>query len=328
MKYYKYTENLKPSMIALGAMGFCNKWDNSPYDQNHVKKSLKAVTTALERGINFFDHADIYSKGKSEQIFAELFRELKLNRSDIILQTKCGIQFPGEPRSNAPGRYNFSYRHIKDSAEKSLARLNTEYIDIFLLHRPDFLVEGEEVARAFSELYNEGKVRYFGLSNHTPWQCEYLQHFVDQPLICNQIQFNILQQDILEGELTGSGLPVSPIGSSGIVPYSRLKGIHLQAYSPLAKGFCCGRKVPDKDPSFKKKAQRVYLALQQMAEEKGVTAETIAIAWILRHPAAFMPVLGSTNPQRIEACCDAVSIELSREEWYTLLEATRGRSVP
>jgi len=184
MKYQKIKNtNLEISQIAFGCMNIGGGWNNEPISNEDKKKSFEIISTAFENGINFFDHADIYMFGKSEEIFSEFLKSEKNLRDKIILQSKCGIRFAGNPNENSPKRYDFSYKHITNSVENILKRLNTEFLDVLLLHRPDPLINFEEVAKAFDELHQKGKVKYFGVSNHSAIQIELLQKYLNQKLI-------------------------------------------------------------------------------------------------------------------------------------------------
>ena len=310
--------DLNVSRIGYGAMSIGGSWDDSPLTDSVRKSALQVLRTALDAGINFFDHADIYCNGKSEQVFAGLWKDTPHLRQQIYLQTKCGI------RSAPPHRFDFSYEHIVTSVEESLKRLQTDYLDVLLLHRPDPLVEPEEVARAFDELQSSGKVHWFGVSNHTAAQMELLRKYLNQPIIANQVEFNLIHTHMLdEGILFNQNNP-RLARNEGVIEYCRLHNITLQAWAPLAAGKLTGRPSPNDGAYIQKTADLVA----QMATEKGVHPEAILIAWILRHPAKIQPLPGTTDPQRILAACEAESINLTREEWYSLFLAGRGEALP
>ncbi|MDP4176566.1 MAG: aldo/keto reductase [Bacteroidota bacterium] len=318
--------DLEVSQIAYGCMTIGGSWDNSPLSEETIKKAIGSIREAMDQGISFFDHADIYTYGKSEEAFSFIWNESASLREKIILQTKCGIRFGGIPKAEDPQRYDFSYSHIMNSVDNSLKRLKTDYIDILLLHRPDPLVEPEEVAKAFDELHDSGKVRYFGVSNHNAMQIELLKGYVKQPLIVNQLELNILHSDLIEsGIITNQRYPTDRhIRASGTLEYCRLNNITIQAWGSLANGLLTGRHTDNKD----EKIERTYKLVSQFAEKKNVSPEAIVIAWILRHPAKIQPVIGTTNPERIRACCQADKVELSREEWYALFSEGRGAMMP
>lgn len=270
------------------------------------------VDTAMDQGVNFFDHADIYAGGDAERIFGEAVDPAL--REKMIIQTKCAIK-PGVS-------YDFSKEHILASVDGSLKRLKTDYIDILLLHRPDTLMEPEEVAEAFDTLERQGKVRYFGVSNQNPMQIELLNHYCDNKIIIDQLQFSIAHCDIID-----SGLNVNvhnDAGASrdgGILEYCRLKGITIQAWSPFQYGMFEGVFLGnEKFPELNK-------LINELAQKYHVTNNAIAVAWILRHPARIQTVVGSTNKQRIADICKASDVSLTREEWYALYMAA-GKQLP
>lgn len=280
---------------------------------------MKVVRTALNAGINFFDHADIYSKGKSEEVFADIWKDSPRLRQQIYLQTKCGIRFAPPVH-----RFDFSYEHIIASVETSLKRLQTDYIDVLLLHRPDPLVEPEEVARAFDELHRSGKVRWFGVSNHTTGQIKLLQKYLDQPLVTNQMEFNLIHAHMLDAGIIANQHNPLLTRNNDLIEFCRRCNITIQAWSPLARGKLSGNLSLDDNEKIRCTAALVT----ELAEEKGVSREAIALAWILRHPAHIQPIPGTTNPERLLAACQADTIELTREEWYRLFIAGRGEGLP
>ncbi|HEU0297148.1 MAG TPA: aldo/keto reductase [Anaerolineales bacterium] len=312
------TSDLNVSRIGYGAMSIGGSWDDTPLTDSVRKAALQVLHTALDAGINFFDHADIYCNGKSEEAFAELWKEAPHLRQQIYLQTKCGIRF------GPPHRFDFSYEHIIASVEGSLKRLRTDYIDVLLLHRPDPLVEPEEVARAFDELKSAGKVRWFGVSNHTAAQMDLLRKVLNQPLVANQVEFNPIHTHMLDEGILFNQYNARLTRNEGAIEYCRLHNITLQAWAPLATGKLTGRPRPNDGAHIQKAADLV----SQMAAEKGVHPEAILIAWILRHPARIQPLPGTTNPERLLAAIEADHIHLTREEWYGLFLAGRGEALP
>ncbi len=324
MKKYKIPRtDLEVSRIAYGCMKLGGCWDDSPYTESDISFARKAVLTALDQGINFFDHADIYSKGKSEEVFAEIMKESPGKRENIILQSKCGNRFEGEPEPGDPGRYDFRYDYIIESVEGILKRLNTDYLDILLLHRPDPLVEPEEVARAFDRLHQSGKVRHFGVSNHNASQIALLQKDLNQPLVANQVELNLLHSHMIyEGIIWNiKDDPIPPAG--GTLEYCRINDIMIQAWGPVSSGKLIN---PEKNASLQVK-ETVRL-IDKYAQEKNVSREAIAIGWLLRHPAKILPIIGTINTDRIKASCLADTVALSREEWYSLFSAARGKPMP
>jgi len=312
------TSDLNVSRIGFGAMSIGGSWDDMPLADSVRKAALQVLRTALDTGINFFDHADIYCNGKSEEAFAELWKDASHLRQKIYLQTKCGIRF------GPPHRFDFSYEHIIAAVEGSLKRLRTDYIDVLLLHRPDPLVEPEEVARAFDELKSAGKVRWFGVSNHTAAQMELLRKYLHQPIVANQVEFNLIHPHMLDEGILFNQNNTRLTRNEGVIEYCRLQNITLQAWAPLATGRLTGKPRPNDGPHIQKTADLV----SQMAAEKGVRPEAILIAWILRHPARIQPLPGTTNPERLLAAAEAEHISLTREEWYGLFLAGRGEALP
>ena len=299
-------------------------WDDSPLTEQIKSKAIASIRAALDQGINFYDHADIYCRGKSEEVFSAIWQEVPSLRERIYLQSKCGIRFPGDGGPAAPHRFDFSYEHIVASVEGSLKRLKTDYLDVLLLHRPDPLVEPEEVARAFDELHQAGKVRWFGVSNHTAAQLELLRHFVRQPIVANQVAFNVIHTHMLDEGIIFNQYNAKLARNEGTIEYCRLHNITLQAWGSLAWGLLTGRS--SENPA--ENVTKTSAVVSEMAQQKGVSAEAILIAWIMRHPARVQAIIGTTNPQRIAAACQADGIELTREEWYRLFVAGRGESLP
>ena len=296
--------NITASEIGLGCMRIAN------LDKNEVNN---LINTALDCGINFFDHADIYGKGKSEKIFSESISLTPSLREKIIIQSKCAIR---------PGMYDYSKEHILDSVDGILKRLKTDYLDILLLHRPDTLMEPEEVSEAFEKLYTEGKVRNFGVSNHNSMQIELLNKYLKNKITINQLQFSIMHTGIID-----SGLNVNMKNSpsidrdSSILEYCRLNDITIQAWSPYQYGFFEGTFIDNpKFPELNKK-------LNELAEKYNVSSTAIATAWILRHPAKIQTIVGTTNENRLRDICTASNIQLTREEWYSLYIAA-GNQLP
>lgn len=270
------------------------------------EKALSSyIEGCIELGINFFDHADIYAGGECEKLFGQALSNMNINREDIVLQSKCGI-IPGV-------MYDFSKEHIINSVDGILKRLGTDYLDILLLHRPDALVEPEEVAQAFDILESSGKVRYFGVSNQKPMQMELLQKYVRQKLVVNQIQYSIPFSNIVANGMEVNMLTDGAIDRDGsVLDYCRLKDITIQTWSPFQYGFFEGVFIgSDKYPELNK-------VLNELADKYNVTPTTIATAWILRHPANMQVIAGTTKLSRMKEIAAATSVKLERSEWYTL----------
>lgn len=315
---------IKTSRLILGCMSLGGGWDRNPIGPEEIRQAEHAVDTALDTGITMFDHANIYTMGKAEETFGVVLKNQPGLRERIILQSKCGIRFQDD---HAPGRFDFSKTHILESVEGILRRLGTEYLDILLLHRPDPLMEPDEVAEAFGRLKAAGKVRYFGVSNMSATQMRFLQAALPDRLVVNQLEMSLghlhwLDQGVHVNQ--DAGVPVN--FAEGLMEYCQMETVQIQAWSPLAQGRFSGRSV-DNEPE---QIQRTAALVRQMAHEKETTLEAIVLGWLMRHPAAIQPVIGTINPQRIAACADAErqGNQMSREEWYSLYVSARGAPMP
>ena len=320
MKTYRIPKTeLTVSRLAYGCMKIGGTWDHAPISADIEKTARDTVAAALDCGINFFDHADIYTAGKSETLFGRILKSTPGLRDRIVLQSKVGIRFANDAYlSGEPARYDFSHDHILRSTDAILSRLGVAHLDILLLHRPDPLVEPVEVARAFDTLQRSGKVRHFGVSNHTPAQIELLRHFVRQPLVVNQLEFSLAQPAlVVEGVLANrAGATAEANLATGLLDYCRRHEIFVQAWSPVGGG-----KLLKPDTASSK-------LVAELAAAKHTTPEAILLAWILRHPAGIQPIIGTTQAGRVRDSAPADDITLTREEWYSLLAAARGQKVP
>lgn len=276
-------------------------------------RAAALIGAALEEGIDFFDNADIYGGGRCEEMFAEAIGMCPDVREKILIQTKCGIR---------PGYYDFSREHILESVDGSLRRLKTDYIDVLLLHRPDTLMEPDEVAEAFDRLHRTGKVRYFGVSNFSPLQMELLKKALHQPLLVNQLQFGPMHTGMIDAGIhVNMKDDASFDHDGGILEYCRLHDVTIQPWSPFQYGFFEGVYLNnDKFPELN-------AAIGRIAAEKRVPDTAVVIAWILRHPAHMQPIAGTTNPQRLHDLCRAEDVSLTREEWYEIYRAA-GNTIP
>lgn len=288
--------DLKASKLALGCMRIADK---------SVEDVEKLIYKALELGINFFDHADIYGGGKSEQLFGEVLKRNPGLREKMIIQTKCAI---------VPGKmYDFSKEHILKSVDESLERLQCGYIDILLLHRPDALCDPMEVAEAFDELHRTGKVRHFGVSNHTPLQIQLLEKYSKYPIIINQLQLSIVHSVMIDSGLNMNMVePFAQDKDGGVLDFCRLNDIVIQPWSIVQASWADGTFIDN--PKY----QKLNDVLDALSEKYGVTKNAIAVAWILRHPAMMQPIAGTTSPLHLEETAKAVDVKLTREEWYRL----------
>lgn len=297
--------DLKVSQVALGCMRIADK---------SIEEVEELVAAALDMGINFFDHADIYGGGKSEELFGKVLKRHPEYREKMIIQTKCGI-VPGK-------RYDFSKDYIINCVNASLKRLNVESIDILLLHRPDALCDPREVAEAFNELYESQKVKYFGVSNHTPYQIQLLEKYCQQPIIINQLQLSIVHSVMIDSGLNMNMKEAwAQDKDGGILDYCRLNDITIQAWSVIQASWAEGTFLNNPD------YQKLNDVLEELAEEYHVSKSTIAIAWILRHPANIQPIIGSTSIHHLKESAKAVDIKLTRQQWYDLYLAS-GKPLP
>ncbi len=304
MKHITIGGQLSASAISLGCMRM--------YDLDE-KRVDAIIECALENGINFFDHADCYGDGVCEQLFGEYLKRHGGARERIYIQTKCALH---------DGQYDFSKEHIIRSVEGSLSRLGVDYVDLLLLHRPDTLMEPEEVAGAFDVLATSGKVRHFGVSNHNSLQIELLKTAVRQPLIVNQLQFSVT-----EAGMVTSGMNVnmknaeSQMHDGGLLEYSRIKNITIQAWSPFQYGFFDGAFVDNE------RFPELNAKLAEIGEKYGLSKTGVAAAWILRHPANMQLIAGTMNPDHLTDICKAADVTLTRSEWYEIYRAA-GHCLP
>ncbi|MDD6265599.1 MAG: aldo/keto reductase [Clostridia bacterium] len=303
--------NIEASRIALGCMRINNL---------NIDEAEHLIKSALELGINFFDHADIYAYGYSEELFGRVIKNNPLLREKMFIQSKCGIIRRSDVSSNIA--FDFSEKHIIEAVDGSLSRLNTEYLDVLLLHRPDALVEPEEVASAFEKLKSQGKVKNFGVSNQTPMQIELLKKYVKVPLIANQLQLNVVECGMInQGLNTNMRNAQSFMHDGSIMEYSRINNMTIQAWSPLQVGLFEGTYIDNPDYA------ELNDSLQSLADKYNVTKTAIAIAWILRHPAKCQVIVGTTKYSHLLDLCSADSITLTKEEWYDLYKSA-GHPLP
>jgi predicted oxidoreductase len=303
------TEIIAPNVV-LGLMRIADKTDDDIQE---------LVRTARDAGIDFVDHADVYGNDlhDCERRFAEALRLTPSQRDEITIQTKAGIVREGP-------YFDFSYEHLIDSVEGSLRALRTNRIDILLLHRPDALVEPEEVARAFDDLESSGKVRHFGVSNHTPRQIDLLRKSVRQPIVANQLQLSITHPPVIAQGIAANMLneqQSATLDGGGILDYCRLNDITVQAWSPFQAGFFNGTFLGSPD------YPELNTVIDRLAAQYEVPAIAIATAWITRHPAQMQVVLGTTTPDRVSGAAEGSDLPLTRADWYELFRAA-GYRVP
>lgn len=311
----------RASRLVLGCMGFGGGWDRGPLTADHLRQMHDGMDAALSVGINMVDHADIYAFGKAEQVFGQMLKERPGLRDELVIQSKCGIRWA--ERDGESNWFDFSDDHIVKSVDRILGRLGIDCLDILLLHRPDPLMEPEEVAEAFASLKKAGKVKRFGVSNMSGGQMRLLQAYLDEPLVANQLEMSLTKLDWLDAHVhvnqEAGKLSSFP---DGTIEYCRLENVQLQAWSPLRGLF--GIDLAAAPPNVRAIAELTA----SMARERGTSQEAIALAFLLRHPARIQPVLGTSKSERIRACAEAEKVELSREEWYKLYVTSRGRNMP
>ena len=309
MKYINLREDLRASNIVMGCMRIADK---------PMMQIEETITLAMNAGVNMFDLADIYAGGEAERVFGRAMQNIGIDRKDYILQTKCGIRKDEIGKIN---RFDFSKEYILQATENSLARLGTEYIDILLLHRPDTLVEPEEVAEAFDILRGQGKVRAFGVSNFSAMQMQLFEN-AGIEIVANQMQFSLGHTAPVDAGFNVNMYKEESVTRAGdAMEYCRANGIAMQAWSPLQYGFFNGNFIGSEQ------FPALNAELKRLAEKYNVSPATIAVAWILRHPAYKQVITGTTSMNHMMEMCDAGDVELTRDEWYTLYCAT-GRILP
>jgi predicted oxidoreductase len=319
-----HQRGLRTSRLVLGCMPFGGGQHHDPITKADVLNAEKAVDAALAIGITMVDHADIYGRGQAEATFGAILKGRPELREQIVIQSKCGIR-PGE--WSLPGRFDFSQAHILQAVDGSLQRLGVEYLDVLLLHRPDPLMEPDEVAAAFAQLKAVGKVRYFGVSNMNVAQIRFLQQALPDQIAVNQLEMSLahlhwLDQGVHVNQAAGTSVNFG----DGLLEYCQMETIQLQAWGPLAQGRFSGRSIDTEPDNIRQTAALV----KQMAAANDTTPEAIVLGWLMKHPAMIQPVIGTTNVDRITACRDAEqqALHMTRDEWYTLYVSARGAPMP
>lgn len=304
MKQILGSTDLEVARIALGCMRMADL---------ESTEAARVLETSMEKGMNFFDHADIYGGGQSEVRFAQAVKDLGIKREEMIIQSKCGIR---------KGYFDFSKSHILESVDNILARLNTDYLDVLALHRPDALMEAEEVAEAFRILKETGKVRHFGVSNQNRYQMELLQSYLDEPLVVNQLQLSPAHTPMIDaGFHVNMKDDAATMRDGGILEYCQLNKVTVQAWSPFQISLGAGLFAAN--PTY----QELNDTIAHYAEHYGVADEAIIVAWILRHPAKIQTIVGSMNPERLAKIAQALDVQLSREQWYHIYRSA-GNMLP
>ena len=313
------------SRLAYGCAALAGPWEAGELTPERRQRAVRALEAALEAGIDHFDLADVYAYGRAEQAFSAIWELDAALRSRVIVQSKCGVvRSPGD-ETRARTYYDASCDHILAAARASCKRLAVDYLDLLVLHRPDVLMEPEEVAAAFDRLHATGEVRHFGVSNYSAAQVELLATALDRPLVVNQLQLSLAHPDLIDDTVVvNDSHPERAVRGFGTLQYCMKQGITVQAWAPLGAGRLV-REDPA-PPGSRLAAVRHELAL--LAHARGVEPAAVAIAWILRHPARIQPILGARTREEIQAAAPAVDLELTREEWYRLFNASRGTPVP
>jgi predicted oxidoreductase len=305
--------------ICLGCMGLAGTWNPAEVGPENRKKAIAAFEAALDAGINFFDHADIYGGTACESIFKDCLEAVPGSRERIVIATKVGIR---------PGYYDHSPEHIRQSIRGSLDRMGIEYVDVYQLHRPDPLSHPAETAAALDALVEEGLVRCIGVSNYYPHQTLALRKYLKAPIVSNQIAISLLRLDPIYEGAAGRTLPAEVPGD-GVLDQCEELNITPLAYSPLGGGWLSGHREVPADHARRETFERTLAALREMAPTYGnATPGQLAIAWLLKHPAGIVPIVGSNNPAHIREAVEATAIDLSRTDWYKLWVAARGQRVP
>ncbi len=297
----------KVSAVGYGCMRIAGTWDRSKFSPELEAVGRSALLAAWESGYTLFDHADIYAHGECESIHGRLLKENPTMRDEILLATKCGIRWAGDAGEDSPHRYDFSKKHILWSCEQSLRRLQTDRIDLYQLHRPDYLMDPHEVAEAFSELSGSGKVRWFGVSNFSPSFVETLQAALPDPLLVNQVEVSFGHLDRFRDGTLDQCLKL------GMTPLS---------WSPVAGGWLAS----DSEPEHVDRIS-IWKLIGEMAEKYKTDRAGVCFAWLLRHPSRIIPIVGSTNPERIKSAEKSTEILMSREDWYSLFVEARGEKL-
>lgn len=289
--------------IAYGCMRISGVWQACQVTDEMRRAGISDVMTAFEAGYRVFDHADIYGQGECERIFGQALRENPGIREEMVIATKCGIRFAGEPEPGLPGRYDFSREHIIASCDGSLERLGVDCIDLYQLHRPDLLMDPVEVVDALLSLVEAGKIRWIGVSNFLPSTLALLQSALGEKIVTHQFELSLVHRE--------------PLFDGTLDQCQQIKVVPM-AWGPLAGG-----RIFSTDPK-----DELSHALAKIATKHEATVGQVALAWIMRHPAGVMPVIGATDPARIWECIHATQLELTRGDWYTLLVAAQGHAMP
>jgi predicted oxidoreductase len=304
---------LSSSRLAYGCWRLAGTWNPAEVTQERTEAGYQAVHAAFEAGYTFYDQADVYCQGVTETIFGQALKQVPGMRERIVIASKCGIRLANDTGPEAPYRYDFSADYIIQSCEQSLRRMGIETLDIYQLHRPDFLMNPEEVAHAFSQLKADGKVREFGVSNFRPSQMVLLQKYCPMPLWVNQVQISLSHLECF---------------SDGTLDQCLADHIVPLAWSPLGGGLLGGSWITNVQDTARQRLVSLFLTLDNVAKAYAATRAQVALAWLLKHPSGIIPIIGSIQPARIQELVKADELELTREDWYRLLVTARGEKLP
>ena len=307
------TSGIEISRLSYGCMRISGSWDRTTVDDAVIARGIEILESAVDAGYTFIDHADIYGDTACETIFGHALEKHPEWRERLVVATKCGIRFEDEPNPGQPHRYDFSYEHILASVEESLGRLRMPRIDLLMLHRPDFLADPAEIARAFNELRASGKVREFGVSNFRPSLLAAVQGALPFALQVNQVEIHPLRLDCF---------------TDGTLDQCLERSITPMAWSPLAQGRVGAGHEPKPDAPNRGQHLAILAALDEAAAQFGCDRTVVVLAWLLRHPAGIVPIVGSVQPAHIQNAAKATEIEMDRDTWYRILLAARGVKLP
>lgn len=303
------------SQIIYGCMGLGGGWNNNPLSATDIKHTQAVIECCLAHGIKIFDHADIYTFGKAELAFGQVLHQAPYLRQEMSIQSKCGIRFADEMGVK---RYDFSAQWITSSVEQILQRLHTEQLDVLLLHRPDPLMQLDDVAQALMALHTAGKIANIGVSNMHTAQLAFLQSALPLPIVANQIELSLAHPGFINSSIEPS------THYDGLSEYAQQHNVQIQAWGALAQGQFTKEMKTDVSLNI----QYTIKMISTLAQQYAVSPEAIVLAFLTRHPTAIQPIIGTTNLERIAACAQVSKFELSAEDWYGLLESTRGVEVP
>lgn len=306
------SSTLTASRLAYGCWRIAG-WNPAELTPEVETAGRRAVIAAFEAGYTFFDNADIYGRNAAERVFGQALREVPAMRDQIVVLTKCGIHPRGTPTPDQPGRWDFSAAHIIAACEGSLRRMGLETVDVLMLHRPDYLADPQEVAEAFAQLQAAGKVRHFGVSNFRPSLVAAIQAACPMPLIAHQVEISLARLAAF---------------TDGTLDQCLQNRLTPMAWSPLAAGLLgdgAKRLLPAQQAY---RTDPILPVLEKIATARGVCRTVVALAWLMKHPSKIVPIVGSTNPERIQAAVKATELELTRDEWYRLLDAALGEPLP